>query len=530
MQREASLVYFYRTVAGVACIGPGALSRRTDTHRAWVRRYATERQIPVVAAPRGARKEDLVRPYYRRPRGEEGVACVLTSLEQGRTFVSYTPRTGAAAEDPNARLIRACRKRVLHYYVDVLDPVLGPLSPRVATYPPSNVTCSLNGHAFVARELARAGVAVELDANVFVRVADPTALEAAAARLTPALLRERRDHWTGELVPVFSADERAAADLAYRYSLAQVELATDARFRRAAPLAARFRRATELGVPLGGADRVSYLFGRRITRRYAGQLRTVLEQREAGHPVPRAYYKTSFVKQYEKAARILRTETCINDPYHLGIGRRLENLPTLVERMRETNARYPEVQAELLASTIDAGALAALAQPTRVGARRIPGLALHDDRVLRLLEALLHPGTLIADWTTRDIHTRLLARHRPAADAYRLSQLRYDLTKLRAKGLVERLGSTRRYRLTATGRKPGTLLVKLRTRPLGPRCSLATAPPALTPPPAATSAVEAAFHQVDRALDHLCSVLGMTAAETPVAFRGVEESTDILAP
>src|SRR5204862_2671839 len=125
-----------------------------------------------------------------------------------------------------------------------------------------------------------------------------------------------------------------------------------------------------------------------------------------------------FVKQYEKGDRLLRTETCVNDPYHLGIGRRLEHLPELRERMLATNARYLDAQAELLASTVDSGALAVLAQPIVVGRRRVPGLKLEDDRVIRLLEGLLHPGTFVADWTTRDVHARLLARHRLTADDY----------------------------------------------------------------------------------------------------------------
>ncbi len=32
------------------------------------------------------------------------------------------------------------------------------------------------------------------------------------------------------------------------------------------------------------------------------------------------------MKQYEKGDRLLRTETCLNDTYHLDIGRKIENL------------------------------------------------------------------------------------------------------------------------------------------------------------------------------------------------------------
>ena len=71
----------------------------------------------------------------------------------------------------------------------------------------------------------------------------------------------------------------------------------------------------------------------------------------------------------EACDRLLRTETCINDTYHLAVGRRVENLPVLRERMAATNLRYLESQSELLASTVDSGQLAALAQPTLVVCR-----------------------------------------------------------------------------------------------------------------------------------------------------------------
>jgi hypothetical protein len=251
-----------------------------------------------------------------------------------------------------------------------------------------------------------------------------------------------------------------------------------------------------------------HLFGRRINRLYQGKLQTVLDRRNEGQPVLRSYYQSSFAKQYVRAYRLLRTETCINNTYHLGIGRRLENLPALTERMAITNQRYLDLQAELLDSTVDAGQLAALTGPTLLGKRRIPGIKLHDDRVIRLLDALLHPGGLVANWTSRDAHGRVLERHQLAESDYRLSQLRYDLTKLRAKGLVERISKTRRYQLTALGPKLGVLLVKARTRLL---CTLAyqLEPRAATRSP---SRFEAAMHQLDIDLDVLCQTLGLNAA------------------
>jgi hypothetical protein len=509
LQRPENVVYFFREVMGAPSVTPEVLASRTGPYRAWLNRHAEEHGIPVLAAPKGARKEAVVAPYYERLTGEAGVACILTSLEQGRTFVSYEPRYPPPSGDPTYRQIRACRKRFLHCYCYVLDPIMGPMSVRIGTFLPFTVACYLNGHAFVARELARQGVAFTRDDNAILAVADPAALEAAAARLTPRLLEQRCDYWVRRLAPTFGAAERAAPPLHYRYSVAQIELATDVIFKRAAPLKALFRRAVELGILVGGADRVTHLFGKRITRRYRGRLETVLTHANDGQPSLRAYYRSSFVKQYEKGGRLLRTETCLNDTHHLGIGRGLEHLPELQERLLATNTRYLEAQAELLASTVDAGDLAALAQPRRVGRRRVPGLKLEDDRVIRLLDVLLLPGTFVADWTAREVHARLLARHRLAEADYRFGQLRYDLGKLRAHRLVERIGTSRRYRLTTRGLKLGVLLVKLRTRLLGPLATLAAG---ATPrrPRRTPSTVEAAFRQVDRALDQLREALGLS--------------------
>src|SRR5215207_5416688 len=511
LQRPGQLVHFFHDVVGVNCIEPKVLLGRTAAYRDWVDRYTSGQGIPVLPAPKGVRKEELVRPYYGKLGPHEGIACVLTSLENTRTFISYTPQRTPRSGDTNYQRIETGRKRFLHLYWYVWDPVMGPMSLRVATYLPFTVTCYLNGHHFVSERLRAAGVALYQQDNAILRVADPVALQEAADALSPAVLQERCDYWAAKLAPVFSPAERAAIDLRYRYSLAQLELATDVIFHQPSPLRALFRRAVELGLLLGGADRTSHLFGRQITRRYQGKLQTVLDRRNEGHPVLRSYYQTSFVKQYEKAETLLRTETCINNTYHLNIGRRLENLPTLVERMTETNQRFLDAQAELLASTVDRGELAHLAQPVQVGKRRVPVLLLQDDRVLRLLDVLLHPGSFVADWTSRDVLV-LFFNHPPTTETdYRLTQLRYDLGKLRAHGFVERIGRTRRYRLTERGLKLGVILVKLRTRLLGPLTTLAaTAAPA--PDTTNDSAVEAAFRQVDHAVDQLCITLGLKAA------------------
>jgi hypothetical protein len=510
LQRPENIVYFFRAICGIRCITPSVLAHRTESYRKWVEGYARRRRIPILLPPKGTKKEDFVAHYYRRFRRNEGVVAIVKSMEQGPTFISYEPRFPPPSGGDYRLIKRASGKQYLHYYFYVLDPIMGPMSLRVGTYLPFTVGCYMNGHSYLDRELRRLGVRFRKDDNAIVSCADPNALQHLADALDDRLLHDRASYWAWRLAPSFTPRERELCVLQYRWSVAQIEFARDLIFRRSAPLRALFRRATEIGVALGGATQTRQIFGRRINKRYQGKLETVLEHRDAGHPVLRAYYQTSYVKQYEKGDRLLRTEACLNDPYHLGVGRHLENLPALKEHLAATTSRYLAQQTELLDSTVDTGALAALAQPIATGRRRVPGIKLHDDRVIRVLDALLYTGGLLGDWTTRDLHARIRARHRLAKDAYSLAQLRYDLQKLRAHGIAERIGRSRRYRLTPNGVRLAAVLVKARDRLLGP---IVAAPPAKRPSRSANpSHVERALRNIDTALDDLCDEIGLKRA------------------
>ena len=86
LQRPANIVYFFRNVCGIYPITPEVLSTRTKHYRRWLDGYAAQRGIPILSAPKGARKEEFVLPFYRRFRGDEGVVVILKSMEKSRTL------------------------------------------------------------------------------------------------------------------------------------------------------------------------------------------------------------------------------------------------------------------------------------------------------------------------------------------------------------------------------------------------------------------------------------------------------------
>jgi hypothetical protein len=71
-------------------------------------------------------------------------------------------------------------------------------------------------------------------------------------------------------------------------------------------------------------------------------------------------------------------------------------------------------------------------------------------------------------FTMRDLHAPAAAALDATTEQYRLASLRYDLSKLRAKGLVEKVRHSRRYRLLPEGYRICVLFLKLFERVYAP--------------------------------------------------------------
>jgi hypothetical protein len=209
LSRPEQVVYFFRQVLGVAVVNKEILSQRTDDYRGWVEAYTDNHRIPMEWAEKGTRKEDYVLPALRRmeKRSGYGVYFIFKSMEQGRTFRISVPKF--PTEDPNYRILAHQRSRFTHYYFYIRDEVLGPIIVRVASFFPFHAAYWLNGHSFMEQELKRKQIGFQKSDNAFLAVDDVTQLQAAADRLSPAIIRKQLDYWTFLLGPKFSKKERA---------------------------------------------------------------------------------------------------------------------------------------------------------------------------------------------------------------------------------------------------------------------------------------------------------------------------------
>jgi hypothetical protein len=508
LSRPELVIHFFRDIVGVAEVSKEVLSQRTNDYQRWVEAYARNHSIPIEWAEKGVRKEDHVLPWLNRMtrRDAYGVYFIFKSLEQGPTYRVSLPKY--PSKDPHYRILSHQRSRFTHYYFYIRDEVLGPMVLLVASFFPFQTAYYLNAHSFIEQELKRTGVGFRKHDNAFLAVADPAALQAAADRLSPEIIRRRLDYWTLILGPKFSKKERAQLNLSRLYAISQIEYCRNFIFKRHFPIHKLFERSCELGLWRLGADKIATIFGTRIkrNRRMRGKLATVIDQIEHGHHAFRAYFKRAFLKQYEKFSTFLRNELVSNNLNDFGLRKGLDHLNAVRATFQAITDRFAGFQAEWLNSHVDFPLLQRLARPITVGTVRYPGLKIHEARVVRLFEVLLHGGPQIGGWTARQIHHAVLTTFDIAEKTYGLNQLRYDLRKLKGHGLIERDGSRYAYRLTQKGIQVALLFLFFHKRLCGP---LANSRFHHRPDPAhrPNSRLEAAYHRADNAIQRVVDLL-----------------------
>jgi hypothetical protein len=506
LTRPEHIVYFFRDVHGQYPITPQVLAQRTSEYRGWVEGYARNHKIPILKAEKGKSKEDCVRPYPQRMerRNQHGVYCIFTSMEMGSTFRSQMPKY--STDDPDYRIIRRVPSRYLHYYFYIRDPVVGPLAMCVGTYLPFQTTYYLNGHNFIEIELRRLGVAFRKDDNAFLSTSDPKALQAAADKLSASTIEKRLNYWTWFLGPKFSKKDRQGVNLRRAYSINRIEYCRNFIFKRHFPIHKIFEHSCEMGLFRLAADKVAYIFGVRVTKRLRGKLYRVLEKLDHGHHVLRVYCKNLLGRMYEKFSTFPRVEVCVNRMKDLGLKKGLENLERLRQKLVAVTDRFAGFEAQSLNVHVDFPLFQRMALPVTVGKTKIAGIKIHDTRMIRLMEVLLHGGTQLNGWRSADIHQAVLTTFGLPATSYTLTQLRYDLRKMKAHGLLERIGRSYVYRLSDKGVKAALIFILFHKRVCGPLAnSLFHHRPDETRKP--DSKIEAAFYKADDAIQRIVDLI-----------------------
>jgi len=506
-QQAERVMGFFWTYRHLYPVSRKVLREIANQYHYWVRNRSQKWQIEIQPDPED-RRDDFLAHCFRKAEPDQVVA-IIKAREPAAIMT-------AIGKDQNWHL-EMKRRWVDQYNFYVNDRNWGPMFVRVCPYFPFSARVCLNQHDWLAQRMRRRGIRFRQPSNAFLSCSDPKALQQLADSLTADHLIACAQKWLARFTPFFTPEERKHAGVQHRLFFAQTEFCDNLIFRRRAAVDALEQRLLDANRSIGQPTKLTIIFGRRITCRYHGKLQTVIEDLNLPNPVIRSHYGHGFLKQYVRDGCILRTEPATNNVTDYGIGKAVENLPQLQQKLSAMIDRYHDVQQDILETFVDRGQLRKLTQPTLLPNRkRIPGLKLDHPRQLALMHSLVRFCYLAAGgtFTTAELYPHVLEALRLSAADYKLNSLRYDLWKLRVKGLIEKLPHSRRYQLLPHGYQICLLFLKLFEKIYAPLTAGILQPFAgdKSVPLDRTSPLDRRYLAVVQSLDNLVEAVGLKIA------------------
>jgi len=453
-------------------------------------------------------KEDIARAIAARDRIQEGLICVLKSVDPCMSFQIHKNRDTKKLE------IGYRQRKCLHLYHYQIHPVFGFMHARIQTWFPFRIYVCLNGREWLARQMDQARLPYVRRDNTFTWLPDVTAAQALFDQQLQA-------NWPSLLGGLAEALNPAHADLfaktpcQYYWSVEQSEWASDVMFHRRAALAEVYPRLLRYAITTFGVADILRFYGQpvpasgKVPHRCRFEVSSNLKERLEGVRI-KHWLGGNSLKLYDKGS-VLRAETLIRDPGDFKAYRAAEGDPdgpkdwrplrqgiADLHRRAEVSQAANERYLEALAAVHEATPLRQLAEPLCRPApgparRRGPSAAAEPrpapsasaaapgaggavrPRRLRalnplaasdaaLLEAVSRHEFLINGLRNRDL--RGLLYQAPAATAAeerrRSAAVTRQLRLLRAHGLLHKVPKTHRYLVSAGGRRAITALLAAR--------------------------------------------------------------------
>jgi hypothetical protein len=141
--------------------------------------------------------------------------------------------------------------------------------------------------------------------NAFLRCSNPQRLQEMADSLTSRDLMQCGLKWLAAFTPFFTSAQRCHAGCRHRLFFAQAEYADNLIFFRRAAVDQFAERLLDMNRTLGQPNKITMIFGRKVTKQYKGRLQTVIEDIDLPNPVIRSHYGHGFAKQYVRDSRLL---------------------------------------------------------------------------------------------------------------------------------------------------------------------------------------------------------------------------------
>jgi hypothetical protein len=476
-----------------------------------LRAYAQKEGIPVINCKSGERKHEIAQRYLPQDPDFVGLFVVLVGRASAPAWHIHRTKEG--------RIQNIVRKYpfVNHYYFHLIDPDWGHVTIRMSGHPPFGVQIILNGHEYLARQAAQAGLSFRKEGNCFTQVTGDTELAQLAETLcsvnTVGPLRQVCDRWLYATCLCFALplQEQARSGFRYDYSIYQVEYSRNLLFGRGMQMEQLFESLIDRSRTRLDLKRLKTIFGtKRRPFRHQGnkqpRLEVVTERPRYNLTIFKIHFGNLTLKLYTKGANVLRCEEIVHNAKALATSRSLPNWPHIVAQLKAILYRFLDHLHYIDHCFIADDTLDTLAEASYLGHTRMAGIDLNKPRMRAVLEALVSLSLTPKGFTAADLATKV--RDILKVTTYQARHASYDLKKFRAKEWIRKIGHSRRYEASPDGLQTMSTLLILREKVIKPVLAGAGKPKP-DPQPKPESPIDILYQTIQMAMHNLFQALGI---------------------
>lgn len=406
------------------------------------------------------RKEERIKQILKSRGHHPGLVHIFSAMEACSSYKPWHDKSTGKT------FLKYADGKCLHYYFYFIDGELGLSYMRVPTWCPFRLQFYFNGHALLATLLKRQGIAFELQDNAFLTIADFEQANHFAQQLKLDRLHHRLDVLAQHYCPVISE-----LNLAYHWSVMQVEYATDIVFKQQKELQAIYAALLETLIHSVKPENIATFLGQKLHGNYQGEMGNRFDVRLLGSRIKHLMGPVS-IKMYDKFGIILRIEITVNDvsffQHYREVRHRngeretkwgrmrksLYSLAPLQESLAAANRRYMEFISQIDTPEVGVRMLNHLTRSKVHNHHSYKGFNLLAEQDATLLRLLLR-----GEFTISGLTSHALRKLLPNKNAGQISRL---LKRLRVHGLLKRVGRRYKYYLTQMGRQVAVMALKLR--------------------------------------------------------------------
>ncbi len=402
-------------------------------------------------------KEKLVERMIAKEKLTQGLVCVLRAVEP---CYSFTIRRNA--ETKLLELVYRERKCLFLYFY-FIDREFGLMHVRLQTWFPFPVQVCINGRAWIARHLDRAGIAYTRSDNCFLSIADPERAQKIADKLVDTNWPTVLDRLAKAVNPLLKT---ILNGMQYYWTICQSEYATDVMFKSPEALAKVYPDFVRYAMDTFGSADVMRFLGRKLVGQFKGEIVSVATRRPEGFRVRHSVEENS-IKMYDKQGSVLRIEVTINNPRRFKCYRRsskgkmiwlpmrkgVADVLPRVQVCRAANHRYLDALADFAEKKKFSTVLDPVSRRLSVGKARFRPLRPVSRDDAEIFAAIMRAEFLIHGFRNVDLRTLLFRR--PTRDGTvakrRAGRITRLLRLLRAHGVIKKIPGSSRYRPTKPG-------------------------------------------------------------------------------